>query len=101
MIDWMEVVVQGRRIITPRWLRTVGIAEDGRVFVPVALVDDKEALVCEWVQADGAALQRLGRHAYVDSDWVKERRPELAFMVDAVVSAARGIQLNGSIAGPL
>ena len=102
-VYWFEVVPQGKHRRTPAWLRMVGIGDDGRAFVPVAAVDADEPLVCEWAEAAGVAVQRLGRHAYAESEWVKKRTPDLAWLVDEVVATARALrsELRASGSGVL
>jgi hypothetical protein len=93
-VDWFEVVAQGKRSRTPSWLRVVGIREDGRAFVPVAFVNVSEPLACEWADTAGVAVQRLGRHSYAESEWVKERQPQVAWIVDDLVDAAHALRAN-------
>jgi len=55
---------------TPKWIRTIAVADDGKIFIPAAIYgDEKVAFLC--ASFDGVAHIINDEHLYLPLDWVE------------------------------
>jgi hypothetical protein len=70
---WISVEQpEGKRI--PEWARSIGVTEDGRVFVPAAMGgSEQEVFLC--LAYDGTECVEYLKHYYVPIDWMASEFP--------------------------
>lgn len=82
MAPWMEwfCVENDGLADQPKWFRKVGVCpDDGRVFVPAALVGfDMEMIVFLCASQDRATIVEHLNHVYVPAEWMAGQYPDVA-----------------------
>ena len=59
----------------PKWKRTVGVSDDGDIFVPAAFYGHEAALfLC--TSSDGEPVCYCMKHLFIRTDWLKREMPK-------------------------
>ena len=87
---WFEITRPGPHWNTlPKWWRTVGLADDGTVYVPSILASEKETWVMLLASYDGTSCAVRDGHAFFPTSWVAENFPKVRRMCATAERQAR------------
>jgi hypothetical protein len=87
-IAWYEFTNAKAGKAPPKWARTLGVTDDGRIFVPAAISgrSDMEVFLCAGYDGTPACYQ--GKHLFVPLDWLEREFPSGGDVYEIVRSAA-------------
>lgn len=78
----------------PKWVRSVGISEDGTVFVPAAIAgNEQEVFLC--TAYDGAAVATYRNHVFVPATWLAKEFPDAKELCEIMENRAKAEIANG------
>jgi hypothetical protein len=82
---WIEVP-EGAVGRSPAWMRQVGLAPDGTIYLPAAFAGDEREMANRAIR-DGQYPVTHKRHAFVPADWLARTAPDKADLRASVEKA--------------
>lgn len=91
---WLETETPSGKKKLPRWVRSMGISDDGVVFVPAAMAGNEQAVfLC--TAYDGTASVTYLNHVFVSSTWLAKEYPDTRELCEIMENRARAEIANG------
>ncbi|AZZ76948.1 MULTISPECIES: hypothetical protein [unclassified Pseudomonas] len=86
---WISIEQAERKKI-PEWARSIGITDDGRVFVPAAIGGtEQEVYLC--LAYDGTECVQYLKHYFVPVDWMASEFPHTKELCHQMLMTAQRI----------
>lgn len=86
-MQWFEVENPENKKI-PKWKRSVGLSEEGVVFVPAAMTgNESEVFLCAGY--DGTTVVQYLNHVYVPAGWLAAEFPKTAEICEIINKKVR------------
>lgn len=86
---WAELQFDNGKL--PAWMRTAGIDEKGRIWVPSILGFKNENVAILCLAHDGAEFHKYKGHFFVNTEWLKQECPEVADVCSTIERRLREI----------